>query len=105
MNKIKWGVIGCGGIADRQTIPGLMLAENAVLTAVMDLNYDLAKEVSAKYGNPTVCKDEFELLDMLNSESGLEIPKSRKSLKTKEIRFNTVCDKENMKAETNKFLD
>lgn len=50
-------------------------------------------------------KDEFELLDMLNSESGLEIPKSLKSLKTKEIRFNTVCDKENMKAETNKFLD
>jgi len=41
-----------------------MLAENAVLTAVMDLNYDLAKEVSAKYGNPTVCKDEFELLSM-----------------------------------------
>ena len=50
-------------------------------------------------------KDEFELLDMLNAESGLEIPESLKCLKTKEIRFNTVCDKENMKAETNKFLD
>ena len=34
--KIKWGVIGCGGIADRRTLPGMMLAENAELVAVMD---------------------------------------------------------------------
>ena len=50
-------------------------------------------------------KDEFELLDMLCKESKLEIPASLSSLKTKEIRFNTVCDKENMKAETSKFLN
>ena len=29
MNKVKWGVIGAGGIADRRTILGMMLAENA----------------------------------------------------------------------------
>ena len=48
--KIKWGVIGCGGIADRRTIPGLMLAENAELVAVMDANGEAAARVKEKYG-------------------------------------------------------
>ena len=34
MKKLRWGVIGAGGIADRRTIPGMMLAENAELIAV-----------------------------------------------------------------------
>ncbi len=47
--KIKWGVIGCGGIADRRTIPGMMLAENAQLVAVMDANLQAAERVKEKY--------------------------------------------------------
>ncbi len=47
--KIKWGVIGCGGIADRRTIPGMMLAENAELVAVMDANKEAAERVKEKY--------------------------------------------------------
>lgn len=47
--KIKWGVIGCGGIADRRTIPGMMLAENAELVAVMDANREAAEKVREKY--------------------------------------------------------
>lgn len=47
--KIKWGVIGCGGIADRRTIPGMMLAENAELVAVMDANFQTAMKVKEKY--------------------------------------------------------
>ena len=43
--KIKWGVISCGGIAYRRTIPGMMLSENSELVAVMDTNYDAAKSV------------------------------------------------------------
>ena len=50
MNKIKWGVIGCGGIADRRTIPGMMEAENAELIAVMDSNMESAERVKEKYG-------------------------------------------------------
>ena len=30
--KLRWGVIGAGGIADRRTIPGMLLARNAELT-------------------------------------------------------------------------
>ncbi len=50
MKKVKWGVIGCGGIADLSTIPGMMLAENAELVAVMDANGEAAARVKEKYG-------------------------------------------------------
>ena len=40
MEKLRWGIIGAGGIADRRTIPGLMLAKNAELIAVMDIDPD-----------------------------------------------------------------
>ena len=30
---LRWGVIGCGGIAYRRTIPGLVKAENSKLVA------------------------------------------------------------------------
>ena len=48
--KIRWGVIGCGGIARRRTIPGLCAAENAELVAVMDTNGAFAEEVKAEFG-------------------------------------------------------
>ena len=48
--KIKWGVIGCGGIADRRTLPGMMLADNVELVAVMDANMDFALKAKEKYG-------------------------------------------------------
>lgn len=62
MKKIKWGVIGCGGIADRRTIPGLLLAENAECVAVMDKNLEVAKLVGEKYQIAKVYDNEAELL-------------------------------------------
>jgi len=49
MKKVKWGVIGAGGIADRRTLPGMMLADNAELIAVMEINMELAEKLRAKY--------------------------------------------------------
>jgi len=50
MKKVKWGVIGAGGIADRRTIPALLQAQNCQLTALMDVcNVD---ELGAKYRVP-----------------------------------------------------
>lgn len=49
MRKVKWGVIGCGGIADRRTIPGMLLCDNAELVAVMDTNRGLADDCCKKY--------------------------------------------------------
>jgi predicted dehydrogenase len=51
-DKIRWGVIGSGGIARRRTIPeGIAKANNAVLCAVFDkdpqTNADVAKQFNA----------------------------------------------------------
>jgi predicted dehydrogenase len=52
-DKIKWGVIGSGGIARRRTIPeGIIKANNAELSVVYDINTqvnaDVAKDFDAK---------------------------------------------------------
>ena len=48
--------------------------------------------------------DEFMLLDKLSELAQMKIPASLGELKNKEVRFTTVCNKEDMKKETNNFL-
>lgn len=62
MEKMKWGVIGCGGIAEKRTIPGFMLSDIAECYAVMDLNKDAVERVKEKYGIKEGCTDIDELL-------------------------------------------
>jgi predicted dehydrogenase len=46
-DKIRWGVIGSGGIARRRTIPeGIIPAENARLISVYDINHEVNKSVA-----------------------------------------------------------
>ena len=61
-NKIRWGVIGAGGIADRRTIPGMMLCGNAELVAVMEINQELAEKCRAKWGCKKAYTSEADLL-------------------------------------------
>ncbi|MBQ7897271.1 MAG: Gfo/Idh/MocA family oxidoreductase [Clostridia bacterium] len=53
MKRVKWGIIGCGGIARKRTIPGMLMAENCEIVAVQDVNLKIAEEVKleakAKY--------------------------------------------------------
>lgn len=60
--KIKWGVIGCGGIAYRRTIPGLVLSENSELVAVMDTNPTAAENVKNEFGAKYAFTKEEDLL-------------------------------------------
>lgn len=62
MDKIRWGVIGAGGIADRRTIPGMLLCEEAELVAVMEINMELAEKCRAKWGCKRAYDDEAALL-------------------------------------------
>ena len=64
MKKIKWGVIGCGGIADRRTLPGMMLSEKSELIAVMDVNPDFALKCKEKYGAKYAFTTHEELLSI-----------------------------------------
>lgn len=52
MNKIKWCVIGAGGIADRRTIPAIIKDDGCELVAVMDRVPEVAEKVGKKYGVP-----------------------------------------------------
>jgi predicted dehydrogenase len=49
-NKVKWGVIGSGGIARRRTIPeGIALAEHAKLSSVYDINSGVNGSVAEEF--------------------------------------------------------
>jgi len=52
MNKVRWGIIGSGGIAQKRTIPGMLLARNAECNAVMDINETVVKAVQEKFQIP-----------------------------------------------------
>lgn len=64
MKKIKWGVIGCGGIAYRRTIPGMMLSENSELVAVMDADFSVATKVGDEFSAKYTVKTVEELLSI-----------------------------------------
>ncbi len=50
-DRIKWGVIGSGGIARRRTIPeGISKANNAELIAVFDIDTQVNAEVAKEFG-------------------------------------------------------
>lgn len=50
MSKLKIGIIGAGGIADRRSIPGMMLSDRISVVAVMDSNMETCEKVRKKYG-------------------------------------------------------
>jgi len=66
--KVRWGVIGAGGIADRRTIPGLMLARNAELAAVMEVDMELAEKIRAKYN----AKRAYDNIDKLLADKDID---------------------------------
>lgn len=50
--RIKWCVIGAGGIADRRTIPAILKNKDSELAAVMDRVPAVAESIGKKYGVP-----------------------------------------------------
>lgn len=66
-NKIKWGVIGSGGIARRRAIPeGIIPSDHSELVTVYDINSEVNAAVALQY-NATAAKSIPELL-----ESGID---------------------------------
>ena len=59
---MNFGIIGCGGIADRRTIPGMLPSKKVRILAVQDINRDLAKKVADKYRVNAFHTGEDELL-------------------------------------------
>ena len=66
MSKLKVGIVGCGFIAKKRHIPSfLRLKKKVYVSAVCDLNQELAKDASRQFGIPHVYSD---LSDMLSKE-------------------------------------
>ncbi len=62
--------------------------------------------LGALAGNDAILDlDEFRLLEKLSGDFELRIPQSLASLEEKEVRFEVVCDKNQMKAVINEFLN
>lgn len=60
--RIRWGVIGCGGIAARRTIPELKnMVSNAEIISVMDISEQRVKDVAKQFDVPHWCTTEKEL--------------------------------------------
>jgi len=63
VSKLKVAVVGAGFVAQKRHIPAfLRLRRYVSLTAVCDLNYELAKEVAKKFGIPNAYSDLKEML-------------------------------------------
>ena len=62
MKKVRWGILGAGGIADRRTMPGMLLADNAEIYAVMEINMEMAEKLRVKYNASYAYDNEDDLL-------------------------------------------
>lgn len=63
MRKIKWGILGTAMICERDTIPGMLLSNNAELYAIAGRNKDKADGFKSKYGFKKAYYDYESLLD------------------------------------------
>lgn len=62
MKKLKFGIIGAGGIADRRVLPAMLHCKNAEITAVMEINLEHAERLREKYNAKYAYTNEEELL-------------------------------------------
>ncbi|REE78929.1 putative dehydrogenase [Paenibacillus taihuensis] len=60
--KLRWGVIGCAGIAVHQVIPGIKLSETGEVKAIASRDLAKAEETAAKLGIPKAYGSYEEIL-------------------------------------------
>lgn len=69
MKKVRWGIIGAGGIADRRAIIALLSDPQNEIVAVFDRTPDVARKVAKKYGIEQYFYDEEELLKSVKCDA------------------------------------
>jgi len=62
MEKVRWGVIGAGGIARRRTLPGMRECKLSQAVALMDVDREAADEAASEFGCANVFDKEEDLL-------------------------------------------
>ena len=62
MNKLRWGLVGCGDIAQKRVAPALRDLTNCDLVAVSRARFELAESFAAEFGARKCCKTWQELV-------------------------------------------
>jgi predicted dehydrogenase len=62
MRTIRWGMIGCGDVAEVKSGPGLQKAEGSALVAVMRRDRAKVEDFARRHGVPRVYTDAAELI-------------------------------------------
>lgn len=62
MEKIRWGIIGCGDVTEKKSGPAFNKVDNSELVAVMRRNADLARDYAARHGVPHWSANADELI-------------------------------------------
>jgi len=60
---IRWGMIGCGAVAERKSGPAFQKARHSALVAVMRRNPDLARDYAHRHGVPRWYDDAQKLIN------------------------------------------
>ncbi len=63
MNKVCWGIIGCGNVTEVKSGPGFQNAEGSELVAVMRRNKNLAEDYAKRHGVPRWYNDAEKLIN------------------------------------------
>ena len=63
MNKIKWGIIGCGDVTEVKSGPAFQKVNNSELVAVMRRNGELAKDYAKRHNVPKWYDDAQKLIN------------------------------------------
>lgn len=69
MKKIRWSIIGAGGIADRRAIPALLSDPQNEIVAVMDKVPEVAKLIGEKYDVENYFSDAEEMLKAVECDA------------------------------------
>ena len=50
MQKVRWGIVGCGDVTEIKSGPGFQKARDSELVMVMRRNGDLARDYARRHG-------------------------------------------------------
>ena len=63
MNRVRWGIIGCGSVTEIKSGPGFQLAAGSELVAVMRRQGHLAEDYARRHGVPKWYADAGQLIN------------------------------------------
>ena len=71
MDKIRWGIIGCGDVTELKSGPPLYKCDGSELVAVMRRKADLAADYARRHGVPRWYDDADALIARRGGRRGL----------------------------------